>query len=153
VVDEGAKQELAARLQRQRVRIQRQQQVHDGHALVGAWNDDDGGSNAGAGDVFHAGGTGWQQTTKLTADDAAVNDSFGRSVALDMPYAVIGAETDSGALGNAGAVYVFRFDGTTWHQVAKLASPTPAADAVFGWDVGIAGEHVIASQFGAPQLA
>ena len=129
--------------------------IDGGFALVGAWNDDDAAENAGAVYVYQDDGTQWLPTAKLTASDAAAHDAFGGSVALDMPYAVIGAEgaTGEGALDNAGAVYVFRYDGEQWHEVAKLESPDPAASAAFGSDVGIALDQLIASQFGAPQLA
>ena len=72
------------------------------------------------------------------------------SVALEYPYAVVGAHLEDSEGNNAGAVYVFRHDGATWHQVAKLTSPEPAAEAGFGWDVAISGEYLVASQFSPP---
>ena len=51
-------------------------------ALVGALFDDDAGSDSGSAYVFKRSGTSWSQQAKLTASDAAADDTFGRSVAL-----------------------------------------------------------------------
>jgi hypothetical protein len=122
----------------------------DGWVLVGSWNDDDAGQEAGAVYVFHDAGSGWQLVDKLLASDAAPFASFGGSLALDYPYAVVGAHYEDSAADNAGAVYVLRHDGTTWHEVAKLTSPHAAAGGGFGFDVDVSGEHLIVSQLQSP---
>jgi len=124
----------------------------DGWVLVGSESDDDEGSDAGAVYVFTDAGAGWQQVDKLYASDAAVNGGFGSGVALDYPYAVVAAKYDDELGQNTGAVYVFRHDGTTWHQVAKLRSPQPTTEAYFGWSVDVSGEHLVVSQLGAAVL-
>src|SRR6202023_3439997 len=48
-------------------------------------------SNTGAAYVFVGSGTAWSQQGKLTASDAAVNDTFGWSVAISGSTAVVGA--------------------------------------------------------------
>lgn len=118
--------------------------------FVSAWNDDTQAENAGAVYVFHLGGSGWVQADVLYASDAAQNGGFASSVELEYPYAVVGAHLEDSQGNNAGAVYVFRHDGATWHQVAKLTSPEPAAEAGFGWDVAISGEYLVASQLSPP---
>lgn len=118
--------------------------------LVGSWNDDDAGQEAGAVYVFHDAGSGWQLVDKLLASDAAPFASFGGSLALDYPYAVVGAHYEDSAADNAGAVYVLRHYGTTWHEVAKLTSPHAAAGGGFGFDVDVSGEHLIVSQLQSP---
>lgn len=122
------------------------------YALVGSYNDDDEGANAGAAYVFHDSGNGWQQVDKLYAPDPTDNDAFGASVDLSYPYAVITAAGDDDPATNAGSVFVFRHDGTTWHLVADLESPAPVASGGFGWDVATNGEFVIASAFNSPRL-
>jgi FG-GAP repeat len=78
-------------------------------ALVGAlWKTVGGHSSAGAAYVFARWGTSWSQQAKLTAADAAQNDSFGYSVALAGTTALVGA--DAKAIGGhraAGAAYVY----------------------------------------------
>lgn len=115
-------------------------------ALVAAWNDDSQAEDAGAVYVFHREGASWEQVDVLFAPDPEQFAGFGSSLALEYPYAVVSAKLEDTGENNAGAVYVLRHDGTTWHEVAKLTSPQPAADASFGWAVDISGDHVVASQ-------
>ncbi|MCB8921460.1 MAG: hypothetical protein H6662_07760 [Ardenticatenaceae bacterium] len=49
---------------------------------MGAYLDDDGGSNSGSAYVFTRSGSVWAQQQKLTASDAAASDLFGVSVAV-----------------------------------------------------------------------
>jgi hypothetical protein len=64
-------------------------------ALVGAYFDDDHGSNSGSAYLFTRGQDGrWTQTRKLTADDGARSDWFGRSVSVSGDMALVGAYGD-----------------------------------------------------------
>ena len=78
--------------------------------VVGARYDDDAGTSSGAAYVFRTtdGGATYTQVAKLTADDAAVGDVFGTSVAIDGTTIVVGAPGDDGVGQNSGAAYVFR---------------------------------------------
>lgn len=122
----------------------------DGWVLVSAWNDDDQGDEAGAVYVFTDAGSGWELVDKLYASDAAPFGGFGNSLALDYPYAVVGAYTADAVGTNNGAVYVFRHDGETWHEVALLTSPQPGVQSGFGWDVDVSGDYLIVSQVQDP---
>jgi hypothetical protein len=76
-------------------------------AVIGAWGDDDNGSNSGSAYVFTRSGGSWSQEAKLTASDAATNYDFGFGVGLDGNTVVVGAE---GSLVNGiktGAAYVY----------------------------------------------
>ena len=94
--------------------------------VVGAINDDDGGSESGAAYVFRTtdGGTTFGQVAKLTAADAAAGDQFGWSVAIDGSTIVIGAfdntlDNDNGP----GAAYAFMLpDPTPQPTTAALGS-------------------------------
>lgn len=119
----------------------------DGWVLVSAWDDDEQGEDAGAVYVFHDSGGSWEQADVLYAPDAEMQSGFGSAVAIDYPYAVVGAHLEDSEAHNAGAVYVFRHDGDTWHHLVKLTSPAPAAESAFGWDVAIDGGHLVVSQF------
>ena len=92
-------------------------------AVVGAVAATVGGkSAAGAAYVFVRSGTMWTQQAKLTAADAAADDSFAESVAVDGDTVLVGAPyADVMGDGDRGAVYVYSRSGTTWTQQAKLA--------------------------------
>lgn len=122
------------------------------YALVGAGNDDEAGNDAGAAYVFHRAAGGWSQVDKLLPPNPAPFESFGNSVALDYPYAVIGAYNDDDPVSRAGSAYVFRHDGTEWHLVAELDAPTPTADLHFGYRVDVAGEYLAATTGDGPKL-
>ncbi|MEE2917483.1 MAG: FG-GAP repeat protein, partial [Candidatus Neomarinimicrobiota bacterium] len=84
------------------------------YALVGAYQDDDGGSNSGAAYTFIRDGTSWSQQAKLVASDAADADHFGWSVSISGDYALVGAKYDDDASSNSGSAYTFVRSGTSW---------------------------------------
>ena len=72
--------------------------------VVGAYGDDDKGTNSGSVYVFTKQANGsYLQSQKLTASDGAANDRFGFSVAVSNTSVVVGAFNHL----NKGAVYVF----------------------------------------------
>jgi hypothetical protein len=82
-----------------------------GVAVIGADGDDDNGNLSGSAYVFEQQGDGtWQQITKITADDGADFDYFGRSVATSGGIAVIGAEGNNSSPGSA---YVYGSNAAT----------------------------------------
>ncbi len=125
--------------------------------LIGVASDSPGGLlAAGAVYVFTrpTGGTTWTLLTTLSANDKAVNGSFGISVSLDGDTALIGSEgaTISGAA-NAGAAYVFTrpSGGTTWTQQAKLTAIDAAAGDSLGHSVSLFGDSaVVGAYFASP---
>ena len=82
--------------------------VRGGIAVVGAWLDDDAGSNSGAAYLFDV-ATG-KQLQKLTPDDGDIADLFGYSVSIDGGVAVIGAYLDDDVGNASGSAYVFETD-------------------------------------------
>ena len=118
-------------------------------ALVGADTKTVGGNNfAGAAYVFTRTGTTWSQQGKLTANDSALADIFGCSVALDGDTALVGAEGKTvGGHAMAGAAYVFTRTGTTWSQQTELTASDAAAANVFGYSVALDGTTAL---IGAP---
>ena len=108
-------------------------------------------SGKGAAYVFTKPYTGWadsNETAKFIASDAAANDEFGISVALDGDTAVIGAyhddHTDDGnTIGNAGSAYVFTKVSGVWSQKAKLIAVDGAVNDEFGISVAVNGDTVV----------
>jgi hypothetical protein len=113
-------------------------------ALVGARRSRDNDLYTGSAYVFVRNGTTWTQQAKLMANDAADNDWFGSSLALDGDTALVGAFGDDNQKGSA---YVFVRSGTTWTQQAKLLASDGAEFDLFGRSVALDGETAL---IGAP---
>ena len=111
--------------------------------VVGAYTKN---SNTGAAYIFErnqGGAENWGQVQKLTASDAAVNDQFGRSVAIDVDTVVVGAWLKNS---NAGAAYIFERNqggAENWGQVKKLTASDAAAGDDFGSSVSINADTVV----------
>ena len=111
--------------------------------VVGAYGKN---SNTGAAYIFernHGGAENWGQVQKLTASDAAVNDQFGRSVAIDVDTVVVGAWLKNS---NTGAAYIFERNqggAENWGQVKKLTANDAAAFDDFGSSVSINADTVV----------
>jgi hypothetical protein len=116
-----------------------------GIGLVGAWCDDDGGSNAGSAYVFRNLDTATgsvTQNAKLTASDGAADDYFGFAVSLDGSRGLVGAYADDDKGSASGSVYVFRNLDTASGSVtqsAKLTASDGAANDNFGYSVSLSG--------------
>ncbi|MCK4873294.1 MAG: FG-GAP repeat protein [Phycisphaerales bacterium] len=111
--------------------------------VIGAYGDDDNGSNSGSAYIFTRSGETWTQRTKLTASDGATGDRFGHAVALDDGTTVIGAWADNGVGADSGSAYIFVGSGASWTQQAKLTASDAAAADYFGWAVAIDGDAVV----------
>ncbi|MCK9517380.1 MAG: FG-GAP repeat protein, partial [Ottowia sp.] len=111
-------------------------------AVIGAYQDDDKGSNSGSAYVFTRSGITWTQQAKLIASDGAASDFFGRSVAIsgDGNTAIVGVYQDDDKGSSSGSAYVFTRSGTTWIQQAKLIASDGAATDEFGQSVAISAD-------------
>src|SRR5260370_6994815 len=79
----------------------------------------------------------FSQTKKLTASDAAANDRFGYSAAIDGDTVVVGAWAKNS---NTGAAYIFERNqggAENWGQVQKLTAVDAAGNDQFGRSVAI----------------
>lgn len=110
-------------------------------------------SAAGAVYVFAFDGANWSQQAYVKASNTESGDSFGSTVALNASgntlavgawleqsnaTGIDGSQLDNSAV-DAGAAYLFRFDGTLWSQQAYVkASNTDAVDN-FGISVALDG--------------
>lgn len=120
------------------------------YAIVGAQYEDSGGTSSGAAYVFYrdqGGADNWGEVAKLTASDAALGDLFGRSVAIDGDYAVVGAYSEDGAGTDRGAVYIFDRN-SSWGEVKKLTASDFQDSDQFGVSVAIDGDYVVVGAIG-----
>lgn len=94
-----------------------------------------------------ASGQSWIQAFR--ASDAASEDLFGASIAVTAERVVVGAPfADGGALlDDSGRVYVYRQQGGSWIEEARLEPSDPASAGQFGTSVAIQGERIVV---GAP---
>ena len=107
--------------------------VSGDRVLVGGYANDDAGNNSGSAYVYDYNGSAWVETVKLTASDAAADDGFGYKLSLSGDRAVIGSSGDDDGGSNAGAAYVYEYDGSAWNEVSKLVASDAAADAALSW--------------------
>ena len=110
---------------------------------------------AGAAYVFQRSGTSWTQQAYLKASATNFFDLFGWAVGLSGDTAVVGAPNEaSGAVGidgddtdntasDAGAVYAFVRNGTSWSQQAYIKASNTASRDGFGTSLGMSGERLV----------
>lgn len=119
--------------------------LYGNSAIIGAPSDDTAaGIDTGSGYHFVRTGTTWSQAAKLLAPDAAPGDRLGNSVAHAGSRAVLGCELDdhAGKL-DAGSVYGFTHNGTSWALQAKVISSDVVDGDGFGHAVALAGNTLL----------
>ncbi len=120
-------------------------------AVVGAWLDDDHGPSSGSAYIFRRDGSAWVEEAKLVPFDGGPGDGFGLAVTVSsglLQWVVIGAWRDDDNGAESGSAYVFRADGSTWIEEAKLTPADPAPYQVFGAAVAISGSTVLVGAHG-----
>jgi hypothetical protein len=106
-----------------------------------------GGYNSKAAYVFEKNAhNSWTQTAKLTADDGASGDAFGRSVDVFGNIIIVGASWHN----NTGAAYIYsRQDGGNWTQAAKITASDRAKGDQFGSTVAASEDLVVVGLAGS----
>ena len=116
-------------------------------AVVGAVTDDAPLIRSGSAYVYTYDGPMWYQQQKLLAADADEDDYFGCAVSLSGDTMLIGAYNEGnsgvGVPNGTGAAYVFRFDGASWVQQAKLLALDGSPYEYFGWSVAVSGDIAV----------
>ncbi len=119
-------------------------------AAVGARRDDDvcpGNSSCAHGRVyvFHREAASWPQEDEIAASDGAAGDAFGGSVSMGDGLLVVGAPQYF--VDAPGAVYVFRKEGASWIEEAKITASDGENGDWFGHSVSLSGDFLVV---GAP---
>lgn len=108
--------------------------VDGGRLIIG----DTGDSGRGRAYVYrvHPDGQSWMLESTMAPASLAQGDRFGVSVGLSGNLAIVGAE---GANGEAGAAYVYRYQGVAqgWVEERKLTAPAPQPRDFFGLRVAV----------------
>jgi len=118
-----------------------------GSALIGARFDDDEAFNSGSAYLYNRTAQTWHMKQKFTASDAAVNDQFGWTVALDDQTAVIGARFNDDMGINSGSAYVYTLIDKVWGQHQKLTASDGEPGNQYSWAIALNGDKLI---IGAP---
>ncbi|MBT4290511.1 MAG: hypothetical protein HOD92_24555, partial [Deltaproteobacteria bacterium] len=89
------------------------------------------------------------QTAIIRADDAQVEDAFGKATAVSGNYMVVGVQYEDTGGQTTGSAYVFKkqSDGSLM-QIAKIQANDAAANDNFGESVTINGDYIVV---GAPR--
>ena len=95
----------------------------------------------------------WSQKAKLTASNAALDDLFGNSVAVDDDTIAVGAYgKDDNSLTDSGLVYVFvKSGGAAWAtttETVQLRASDRAANDNFGRSVAVDGNTIVVGASG-----
>jgi hypothetical protein len=88
------------------------------------------------------------EDAKLTASDAAAEDSFGWSVAMSGHTAIIGAYGNDDSGNSSGSAYIFVKNGGIWSEQAKLTPTDASAFQIFGYSVAISGDTAVIGAYG-----
>eukprot|EP00602_Paraphysomonas_sp_CaronLab_P009445 CAMPEP_0185029876 /NCGR_PEP_ID=MMETSP1103-20130426/16477_1 /TAXON_ID=36769 /ORGANISM="Paraphysomonas bandaiensis, Strain Caron Lab Isolate" /LENGTH=511 /DNA_ID=CAMNT_0027564789 /DNA_START=232 /DNA_END=1767 /DNA_ORIENTATION=+ len=117
-------------------------------AIVGAYLDENLGTNSGTAYVFvyHEGM--WKEQEKLSPEGAMAADYFGQSVGIYDDTAIIGAygQADSGYY--RGAAYIFARSHRRWSQVAMIRPNDVEDNHMFGFAVEIFNNTVAVGAYG-----
>jgi hypothetical protein len=122
-------------------------------ALVGAYLDAQNGLQAGAAYIFQRDSSGeWIELTKLLPADGSAYDQFGYAVSIWGDYAIVGALFDHVNSVETGSAYIFKWDGTTWTEQAKLLAENGVGTPQFGNSVSIYGDYAIVGAYDDEEL-
>lgn len=119
--------------------------LSNSYIVVGAYNEDTNGSNAGAAYVYKIAddNSSVEALDKITAPDAEATNYFGKSVSISSPYVVIGAYRADTSVSNGGKGYIYKIENddsiTTVESIT--ASDTQINDA-FSWSVSIYNDNI-----------
>lgn len=91
----------------------------------------------------------YTQRQKITSTPRGVGAQHGNSVAVSGNTMVVGAQFDGTTASQAGAAFVYVFDGLTWTQQARLLASDGAVADKFGTSVAISGNTIIVGAFNA----
>jgi len=116
--------------------------ISNNHVVIGASADNDNGNFSGSAYIFTRTGTVWNPVVKLTAPAGEDYDYFGTNVNIHDDIVVIGSDGDDDIAVNAGAAYVYKWDGTNWNIQSKLLPTNGDAGVFFGSSVSVFGSQI-----------
>ena len=115
-------------------------------AVIGAYCDDDKGSNSGSVHIFSEINGVWSREVKLVASDGASSDYFGYSVSISNNgrSLLIGSHLDDDKGSSSGSAYFYNKVNGVWTLFKKLTASDGASSDYFGQCVRISNNGKIA---------
>ncbi len=107
------------------------------NAAIGAIGDDDAGQGSGSVYVFRRNAGLWDLEQKFFPTDAATNDWFGYSIALQGNNLLVGAPQNYYGGPRSGKAYLFSRGDSGWVQQEKLTGSLARAGDEYGWSVAL----------------
>tara|TARA_Y100000782_G_scaffold115484_1_gene159036 strand:- start:2978 stop:6289 length:3312 start_codon:yes stop_codon:yes gene_type:complete len=109
-------------------------------------------NSAGAAYIYENISGTWTFTQKIVASDREVSGVFGHDVDISSSRIIVGAPLDDqggGAsyLANAGAAYIFDYNGTSWSETQKLVPTDRGAQDWFGVSVSVFGDNAVVGAY------
>jgi hypothetical protein len=93
--------------------------------------------------IFEKQGGTWTETSRVSWPGITNSIGFGSKVALSSNTLAVGAPLYTGTAGLwQGALFVFRWDGTSWQTNEMICALDPQAQDFFGNSVGAAGDFI-----------
>ena len=119
-------------------------------ALVSARNGDTFDTNGGDVTLFRYNSGQWTEETILTPSDEVVSD-YGFAMDIDGDVIAIGSPGHPGVVAGTteGAVYVYRYNGTTWIEEDLLFGSDLSNQSLFGSAISIEGDRMLIGAFNA----
>ena len=116
--------------------------------VIGAYGDDDKGSNSGSVYVYVRLGTTWSLQQKIVPSDGGASDLFGHFVDLDGDTIVVGAYGDQDQGNFTGSVYVYVRSGTAWSLQHKIVADDGFANDYFGYTLSFNRDTIVVGAYG-----
>jgi hypothetical protein len=112
----------------------------NGRIIIGAYQHDDGGINAGCAYIFHKEISGdWMQKAQLVAPGINSSEWYGFTVGISDDLAVMGSD-----IGHHGeGAFVYHFNGTSWVLLQPIVGLDSEPTDLFGRAVAISGNSII----------
>ncbi len=114
-------------------------------AVAGAPGRAEGGASSGAAYIFRWNGSAWAQFQKIReTPGATAGDRYGTSVSISGNVIAVGAWSDDERATGAGAVFMYRFNGSTWVFEQKLTASDGQLEDHLGFSVSLDGAWLLA---------
>ena len=113
------------------------------HLVVGSWSEDTVANNAGAVYTYRWSGSAWGSQVKHQPAGIGDGDSFGENVAVHSDKMVIGARWDDDENTDAGAVYYYRWGGSSWIGPTKMTVSGMVASGLYGSAIAIYNDKLV----------
>jgi len=115
--------------------------------IVGAYGNDDDGTNRGSAYIFVRNAGTWTEQQKLLNSNGQINDWFGLSVSISGDTVVVSAEGEDDGGSQAGAAFIYVRNGVTWTEQQKLLPSDKKTNSYFGNSVAISGDTVVIGKY------